>query len=259
VVSIIIPVYNGKSGLDALWKRLEPVLASMSCPGEVLFIDDCSTDGSLALIRKICAGSAAAGWASLAENRGQQAAVLCGLRLCRGDWAVTIDDDLQHPPELIPRLYEKAKGGGFDAVYAVPCGHTGTGARMRDLFFSSLLGKPSGMRIGSFRIFSREAVNHISRGGGRFVYISAELFRGDFRVSSFDYQFMQPLVPGPSRYGLVRRLWLYIRLVFWYNPAIRFIARRLGALRKQSYLISETGGILLFCTFSEAEKASSQQ
>lgn len=244
MLSVIIPVFNGEAGLAALYQRLEPVLDSLDDGCEIIFIDDGSSDGSLALIKEICCGSKIAGWASLADNCGQQTAVLCGLRLCRGDRVVTLDDDLQHPPEFIPELLSKAAGGGFDAVYAVPGGSANAGGRMRDAFFSVLLGKPEGMKIGSFRIFSRAAVDYICRADSRFVYISAELFSRDFKVTSVNYNPESRPIAGPSRYGTLRRLGLYLRLVIWYTPVFRGPVKILTGCGKPQYVIAETGGII---------------
>lgn len=242
ILSIVIPVYNGASGINPLWGVLKPVLGAFNGSSEVIFVDDGSSDGSLDLIKTICCEDSSAAWIQFAENRGQQAAVLCGLRHCRGDWVVTIDDDLQHPPEFIPVLHRTAIEGGFDAVYAVS-GESALrpGGRLRDAFFSLLLGKPSGMRIGSYRIFSREAVEHICRAEGRFVYISAELFRGDFYFGTV------AITEGgskpaalPSRYGTFKRFKLYLRLVLWYTPVFRMITRKL--IRGGQYDIVATGG-----------------
>jgi len=247
VLSIIIPVYNGASVLPKFWARLKPVIDQLSCGCEVIFIDDGSFDESLELLKAICSGESNAAWISLAENRGQQTAVLCGLRHSRGDWLLTIDDDLQHPPEFIPILLDKALSGSFDAVYAVAeKGTANTGGRVRDGFFSILLGKPAGLRIGSYRIFSRTAAGHIANAGGRFVYISAELFGGDFRVSSIGYP--SPAEPAaqslPSRYGTMRRLKLYLTLVLWYTPVIKQITGGLFGRKNHQYDISCTGGFL---------------
>ncbi|MBI9109398.1 MAG: glycosyltransferase family 2 protein [Spirochaetales bacterium] len=240
MLSVIIPVYNGGAGLKALWTRLEPVMKALGCPWEVVFVDDGSTDGSIEQIKGICTTEPSSAWVRLAENRGQQAAVLCGFRHCSGDWAVTIDDDLQHPPEFIPALYSEAEEGRFDAVYAVPGNGSGkAGGLIRDGFFSILLGKPAGMKIGSFRILSRAAVDLICAADGRFVYISAELFSGALRIGSIRYPAEpQAALPAqPSRYGTSGRLILYLKLFLWYTPVIRRLTR----------LLTEGPGIVSGC------------
>ena len=239
MLSAIVPVYNGGEKLDALMLRLEPVLRKADPDFEIIFIDDGSTDGSLGVLRRLCAPGSRASYASFSRNFGQQAAVLCGLRLCRGDLAVTIDDDLGHPPESIPEMI--AALVGYDAVYAVPAGGGSSGGTARDALFSLLLGKPRGLRIGSYRLFSRDAVVHIARAQGLFVYISAELFGGGFRVCSIEYP-SDEKDGQESRYNLLRRIKLYLRLLLWYMPAAGWVLRRFR--RGPQYIIAERGGEL---------------
>src|SRR5262249_38398760 len=105
LVSVVVPVYNESANLRALWSRLEPVMRASGRPWEVLFVDDGSSDDSLAILRDI-AGSAhgAVRVIELARNFGQHSAILAGFRQCRGETVVTLDADLQNPPEEIPRL-----------------------------------------------------------------------------------------------------------------------------------------------------------
>jgi len=105
LVSVVVPVYNEAANLRALWSRLEPAMRASGRPWEVLFVDDGSADDSLAILRDIA--SAAHGTVriiELARNFGQHSAILAGFRQCRGETVVTLDADLQNPPEEIPRL-----------------------------------------------------------------------------------------------------------------------------------------------------------
>ncbi len=105
LVSVVIPVYNEAANLRALWARLEPVLRACGRPWEVLFVDDGSADQSLDILREIAAGAhGAVRVVELARNFGQHSAILAGFRQCRGEVVVTLDADLQNPPEEIPRL-----------------------------------------------------------------------------------------------------------------------------------------------------------
>jgi undecaprenyl-phosphate 4-deoxy-4-formamido-L-arabinose transferase len=113
-VSIVVPVYNEAANLDALWLRLGAVAARI--PGcEVVFVDDGSRDDSLAMLREIAAEHGEVRVVELARNFGQHAALLAGFRECRGEVIVTLDADLQSPPEEIPRLLE-AIAAGNDVV-----------------------------------------------------------------------------------------------------------------------------------------------
>src|SRR5208283_1134978 len=113
-VSIVVPVYNEAANLDALWRRLGAVVARIAgC--EVVFVDDGSRDNSLAMLQEIAAEHGAVRVVELARNFGQHAALLAGFRECRGEVIVTLDADLQNPPEEIPRLLE-AIAAGNDVV-----------------------------------------------------------------------------------------------------------------------------------------------
>jgi undecaprenyl-phosphate 4-deoxy-4-formamido-L-arabinose transferase len=114
LISLVIPVYNEAANLPALWNRLEPVLANLTnvdhhC--EVVLVDDGSTDTSLALMREIADRDRRVRVVELARNFGQHAALLAGFRNCRGAIVVTLDADLQNPPEEIPRLVAAIEAG----------------------------------------------------------------------------------------------------------------------------------------------------
>jgi len=111
IVSIVIPVYNESSNLRALWKRLEPVVNGLGRECEVIFVDDGSRDDSLELLQEFAAGDTRIRVVELARNFGQHSALLAGFRNCRGEIVVTLDADLQNPPEEIPRLIEAIESG----------------------------------------------------------------------------------------------------------------------------------------------------
>jgi undecaprenyl-phosphate 4-deoxy-4-formamido-L-arabinose transferase len=111
LVSIVVPVYNEAANLPAFWHRLEPVISNSGYACEVIFIDDGSTDASLALLRETAATDERIRIVELARNFGQHSALLAGFRNCHGDIVVTLDADLQNPPEEIPRLLAAIEAG----------------------------------------------------------------------------------------------------------------------------------------------------
>jgi undecaprenyl-phosphate 4-deoxy-4-formamido-L-arabinose transferase len=105
LVSIVVPVYNESANLEALWARLRPVLAGLDREWETVFIDDGSRDDSLRILCRIAASEEGrVRVVELARNFGQHSAILAGFRQSRGEVVVTLDADLQNPPEEIPRL-----------------------------------------------------------------------------------------------------------------------------------------------------------
>jgi undecaprenyl-phosphate 4-deoxy-4-formamido-L-arabinose transferase len=111
-VSVIIPVYNEEIGLPALFDRLYPALDALGTSYEVIFIDDGSRDRSAAVLREQWQRRPAATRVILlAANAGQHMAIMAGFERCRGDIVVTLDADLQNPPEEIGKLVAKVREG----------------------------------------------------------------------------------------------------------------------------------------------------
>ena len=116
VISVVIPVFNEKTGLAALIGRLQPVLRSLGRPYEIVMIDDGSRDGSLAILKDLVRENPELRVVELTRNYGQHAAIMAGFSIVRGDIVVTLDADLQNPPEEIPRLVAEMENGGYDVV-----------------------------------------------------------------------------------------------------------------------------------------------
>ena len=117
--SVVIPVYNGAETLQALTGRLARVLPEVAGQYELILVNDGSRDASWA---EICRLSQQYPWVhgiNLMRNYGQHNATLCGVRAAQYDIIVTMDDDLQHPPEEIPLLMNKL-AEGYDVVYGIP-------------------------------------------------------------------------------------------------------------------------------------------
>jgi len=113
-LSVVVPVFNEADNVRPLWNRLLSVLERFGEPFEVVFVDDGSRDGTFAAVKELHAGDVRVRGISLSSNFGHQIALLAGLRQARGI-VITMDGDLQHPPELIPALIEKHREG-YDIV-----------------------------------------------------------------------------------------------------------------------------------------------
>src|SRR5271154_1373325 len=110
-VSIVVPVYNESANLRTLWSRLKPVMDRLGRECEAIFVDDGSADDSLEILRGMADEDPRVRVVELARNFGQHSAILAGFRSCRGEIVVTLDADLQNPPEEIPRLIEAIDAG----------------------------------------------------------------------------------------------------------------------------------------------------
>jgi glycosyltransferase involved in cell wall biosynthesis len=111
VLSVVIPVFNEVENVRPLLDRLRAVLLQTSLPFEVVFVDDGSSDGTGDAILHAAAHDPSLRLVQLARNFGHQAALFAGMEAARGDAVITLDGDLQHPPELIPALLARWREG----------------------------------------------------------------------------------------------------------------------------------------------------
>jgi glycosyltransferase involved in cell wall biosynthesis len=165
---VIVPVLNEQRGLAPLMGRLRPVLDSLDLDWRVIFVDDGSTDGTLAGIRQLNAEDSRITAVALSRNFGKEIAIAAGLQYADADAAVLMDADLQHPPELI-RDFVAQWRAGFDIVYGQRRDRasdsllhrwaaTGFYAAFRSLSGTTL---PEG--AGDFRLLDRKAVHAMNR------------------------------------------------------------------------------------------------
>lgn len=117
--SIVVPVYNSEATLDELVQRLVTVLVGLGTEFEIILVNDGSRDGSWQVISRLSASVPQVRGLNLHRNYGQHNALLAGLRAARFETTITIDDDLQNPPEEIFKLLDRLSDG-FDVVYGVP-------------------------------------------------------------------------------------------------------------------------------------------
>jgi undecaprenyl-phosphate 4-deoxy-4-formamido-L-arabinose transferase len=129
--SIVIPVYGGVATIEDLYRRLRAVFDERGASVEVIFVDDASRDGSWHVIERLARANANVRGIRLGRNFGQHNATTCGFRFARGRFVVTLDEDLQHPPEEIAKLIQCQQRGDADVVYGIP-------ARRRSPFWRRL-------------------------------------------------------------------------------------------------------------------------
>lgn len=114
-ISIIIPCLNEATCIGTLHKELSQVMAQYSCPYELLFVDDGSTDNTLEVLSAIAGKDRHVRWISLSRNFGHQKAWKAGLDFAKNHIVITMDADMQHPPAVIPRMLELWREG-YDVV-----------------------------------------------------------------------------------------------------------------------------------------------
>jgi undecaprenyl-phosphate 4-deoxy-4-formamido-L-arabinose transferase len=166
-ISIIIPVYNEESNLDRLLSRLYPVMKEMGKPFEIIFTDDGSRDRSLAVLRDKAGEFSEIKIIEFNGNFGQHMAILAAFEKCAGEIVVTLDADLQNPPEEIPKLVSEVEKG-HDVVGTIR-------RKRRDTLFRRLASrivnvtvrKMTGMRMSDYgcmlRAYHRNIIDNINR------------------------------------------------------------------------------------------------
>jgi len=167
--------------------RLEPVLTGLGLPFEVILVNDGSADRSWLAIQKLRDAHPWIAGINLSRNYGQHAALLCGIRAAQGDAIVTMDDDLQNPPEEIPRLLDTLSGGA-DVVYGYSAEQQhgfwrGLASRAVKLALSQAMGAPAAERSGTFRAFHRTLTRAFENHHSPFVSIDVLL---SWATSHFD-------------------------------------------------------------------------
>jgi len=115
MISLVIPVYNEEVNLSRLVYRLRPVMERMGKSYEIIFVDDGSRDSSLSILKSFLIYPEVR-VVELTRNYGQHAAIFSGFSVVRGDIVITLDADLQNPPEEIPNLIKKMEEGDYDVV-----------------------------------------------------------------------------------------------------------------------------------------------
>jgi undecaprenyl-phosphate 4-deoxy-4-formamido-L-arabinose transferase len=215
-ISVVIPVYRSEATLRSLTDRLRGVLEAMNLTWEIVFVDDNSPDhawdvltdlqradpGHLTLVR-------------LMRNFGQHNALMSGFHQARGRSIVTLDDDLQNPPEEIPRLYEALRAGNLDVVYG-EIAAVKQHAAIRNLgswLVTSFarLAFQTRVRVTSYRVIRREVINSILRYDLNFTYIDGLLFWCTQRIGSVPVTHDRRMV-GPSGYSWRKLVTLALNL-----------------------------------------------
>jgi glycosyltransferase involved in cell wall biosynthesis len=239
-LSIVIPVYNGASSIAELVGALEEL--SIEGGHEIVLVNDGSPDNSLDICRGILdKARVPITLVNLARNYGEHNAVMTGLRHTSGAHVITMDDDLQNPPEEVERLLAFAQRSGKEAVYTYydEKKHAlwrNLGSRFANRVADFVLDKPRGLYLSSFRCISAFVVREITRYQGPFPYIDGLILQVTHDIDRLLVRHL-PRAVGRSNYTLRRllRLWTSMFVNFSVMPLrlstlAGFILSLLGAI-----------------------------
>ncbi len=225
LVSIIVPVYNEESSLPFLFERIRNVLDTLKARYrfKVLLIDDGSRDRSWKMIREINRSDERFSGIRLSRNFGHQAALSCGYEFASGDALVSIDSDLQDPPEVIPELIRRWEEGNrvVLAVRRKREGETKFKLWTAKLYYKalSMLSETETQESsGDFRLLDRVAVDAFKKITETHRYIRGLVGWLGFQRCVVEYD-RSPRVAGTTKYSLVKMVRLamdgIISLSFW--------------------------------------------
>ncbi len=222
-LSIVVPVYNGAHSVGPL---VEAVAALQVEGGhEIVLVVDGSPDNSLEVCRGLMGRfDTPVTVVDLARNFGEHNAVMAGLAQARGDYVITMDDDLQNPPEEVLRLFEHTRDGDYDVVYTYyakkeHAAWRNLGSRFANWCADKVLDKPKGLYLCSFRCMSAFVVKQVLRYSGPYPYVDGLLMQSTRRIGTLLVHHL-PRAEGRTNYTIRRlvRLWLAMLLNFSVMP-----------------------------------------
>jgi undecaprenyl-phosphate 4-deoxy-4-formamido-L-arabinose transferase len=206
-LSVVTPVYNGEASVAELCRRLSEVLPRVATQYEIILVNDGSRDRSWEVISELSSHSATVRGLNLMRNYGQHNALLCGIRAAKYDVIVTIDDDLQHPPEEIPQLLARLQQG-FDVVYGAPKAEQNgflraLASRITRLALSTAIGSDVAKNVSAFRVFRTPLREAFADYQSPFVSIDVLLTWATTRFGAIRVPF-QPRHSGSSNYTFTK-------------------------------------------------------
>jgi undecaprenyl-phosphate 4-deoxy-4-formamido-L-arabinose transferase len=189
-VSVVVPVFNSEGTLDDLIQRLRTILKEVAAAYEVILVNDGSRDGSWQVIQRLAQNDLEVHGINLMRNYGQHNALLAGIRAAKYEIVVTLDDDLQNPPEEIPKLLEKLFQG-YDVVFGKPAREQhgflrDLASQVTKIVLKRAMGADVARNVSAFRVFRTRLREAFSDFYGPFVSIDVLLTWGTTRFATVE-------------------------------------------------------------------------
>ena len=206
-LSVVIPVFRSQLILPQLHDRLETVLSALPFDYEIIYVEDCGGDNSWQVICQLAAANPHVHGIKLSKNFGQHCALLCGIRAAAGDIIVNIDDDLQNPPEEIPKLIARL-AEGYDVVYGTPANLShgllrNYASSITKLGLQSAIGVENASKASAYRAFRSKLRDTFASYSSSVVNVDVLLTWGTSRFSSVTVRQDQRML-GNSGYTLLK-------------------------------------------------------
>jgi undecaprenyl-phosphate 4-deoxy-4-formamido-L-arabinose transferase len=221
-LSVVVTLFDEAATVDELHRRTIAALEPLARPFELIYVDDGSTDGTFAAVERLHAGDPRVRAVRFKRNFGQHPAMHAGLARARGDVVLTMDGDLQNPPEDIPKLVE-AIDAGYDVASGRRTAREDTwGRTLPSKLINGMLRRFTGVAIAdfgcAFNAYKRTAVEPMLGSIGRQKFTKALILSGGASVVEVDVG--HAARQGSSRYSPLRltRLALHVLAGFWPQP-----------------------------------------
>lgn len=232
-LSVIVPVYNSEASLRPLVARLEPVLRNIASEFELILVNDGSRDTSWKVVEELSREHPWIRGIDMMRNYGQHNAILCGIRHARCGLVLTMDDDLQHPPEEIPKLLVELDRG-FDVVYGTPQKEThgflrDLASQMTKLALQKSMGADTARKVSAFRVLRTVTRDAYADYRGQFVSIDVLLTWATTRFSSVTVRH-DPRTIGVSNYTYKKLLTHALNMVTGFSVMPLQLASIIGFL-----------------------------
>lgn len=252
--SFVIPAYNEEKNIPIIYEKLNKLMSGISSNYEIIFIDDSSKDSSLKVLEKISKHDKKVKVLSFSRNFGHQAALTAGMDYAQGNAIITLDCDLQDPPEVIAEMIEKWKQG-YEVVYA-------RRKNRKDNFFKKytaimyykVLDKFSDVKIprnvGDFRLVDRNVLNALKGMKERARYLRGLVAWLGFKYTFVDYD-RPERINGKTNYTLTKMIRLAMDgiLNFSLLPLkMGLVLGMLSMLAGSLFILYMIGDILLYDT-----------
>ena len=208
-MSIVVPALNEESNLPDLYRRICSVLASEEWRFELIFVDDGSTDRTRSVVKQLQVNDPRVHLISFTRNFGHQAAILAGMAHARGDAVISMDCDLQHPPELLPRMLRLWQEG-HEVVHTAKRSDVSANILRRGIartfyrVFGLLSGVPLHFGQSDFRLLDARVVAEICRLPEHHKFLRGLVNWMGFRQVAVEYD-VAPRLSGRPTYSLRRR------------------------------------------------------
>ncbi len=218
--SVVIPVFNSEQIVATTIDRTVAFFESHGFAYEIILVNDGSTDHSWDVLRRAPARYPHVRVVNLLRNYGQHNANLCGFRRATGDYVITMDDDLQNPPEEIIHLIEKAMTGP-DVVFGqfrrkAASSTRNVGSKLIGLINRRIFGQPPDLVVSNFRILRRDVVDRICTSRSAYPYITGQALLYSSNPANVEVEHA-PREIGRSNYSPLRIGKLVLRILFSYS------------------------------------------